>query len=371
MKTIESTIPSYLLVIASSCQMYSGTGTAIFDWIRYAMNRFRFHVIMDVENDTNFRLTQEFCAEHGLAFTASMGLSLAGCVDSGVREVNALLESTAFDFIECVSWANAATNLNVLASRRRDAKLIFVPHSQPQWTLPDPERYFMVPMAFEKVLEAADYIFVDSPSETNLDAFKVARQQSVHFLPLGVAPEFRYEPMTQVEEAQILCVCDCRERRKRIDLLLEVFALIHASNPSVRLVLGGKGSNEVDIPQNIRSAVTTLGYVDKSTLISLYQCSTLFILLSDYEAFGLPIAEALCCGCPVLLNDQDVLRDVFSGMAGVHFVKNSEITLAARIAQEIFVKNIERASIAVAAANVFSFDATYGRKCEIILADRG
>lgn len=298
-------------------------------------------------------------------------LPLAGCIDSGLKEVNALLESTEFDFIECVSWANAATNLSVLTSRRRDAKLIFVPHSQPQWTLPDPERYFLVPMVFERMLQVADYIFVDSPAETKLDAFKMARQQSVHFLPLGVAPDFCYVPTIHVEEAQILCVCDCREQRKRIDLLLDVFARIYVSNPSVRLVLGGKGSNEVDIPQCIRSAVTTLGYVDKSTLISLYQSSTLFILLSDYEAFGLPIAEALCCGCPVLLNELDVLRDVFAGMAGVHFIKNSEIEQASKIAQKLLVANIDRAEIALAAANAFSFDATYGRKCEIILADRG
>lgn len=76
---IESAMPSYLLAVASSCQMYSGTGTAIFDWIRYAKDRFRFHVIMDVENDANFRLTQQFCVEHGVAFTASRGMPLAAC----------------------------------------------------------------------------------------------------------------------------------------------------------------------------------------------------------------------------------------------------------------------------------------------------
>lgn len=368
---IKSAMPSYLLVVASSCQMYSGTGTAIFDWLRYANNRFRFHVIMDVENDANFRLTQQFCWEHGVEFTASRGLQLPGCIDSGIKEINALLESTEFDFIECVSWASAATNLSVLTSSRRDAKLIFVPHSQPQWTLPDPERYFMVPMVFEQMLQVADYIFIDSPAETKLNAFKMARQQSVHFLPLGVALDFCYSPAVQVEETQILCVCDCREQRKRIDLLLDVFARVHVSKPSVRLVLGGKGSNDVVIPQSIRSAVTTIGYVDRSALISLYQSSSLFILLSDYEAFGLPIAEALCCGCPVLLNDLDVLRDVFAGMPGVHFIKNSEIEQASEVVQKLLGTNIDRAAIALAAANAFSFHATYGRKCEIILEDWG
>ena len=370
MTKIESAIPSYLLVIASSCQMYSGTGTAIFDWVRYAKNRFRFHIIMDVENDANFTMVQQFCAEHGVSFTPARGLAIAGCIDSGINEINALLESTEFDFIECVSWANAATNISVLQSQRGNAKLIFVPHSQPQWTLPDPQRYFMVPIAFEQMLRAANYIFVDSPTETKLDAFKMVHQESVHFVPLGVAPEFCHAPTIQVKQTQILCICDCTEQRKRIDLLLDVFARTLVWNPSVRLVLGGKGSNEVIIPENIRFAVTALGYVSRSTLISLYQSSVLFILLSDYEAFGLPIAEALCCGCPVLLNDLDVLRDLFSGMPGVHFIKNSDIEQASRIVHKLLGNRFDRAAIALAATSAFSFDVTYGSKCKIILADR-
>lgn len=371
MHMIESGAPSYLLVVASSCQMYSGTGTAIFDWVRYARDRFRFHLVMDVENDANFRLTQKFCADNGIAFTASRGLPLAGCIDSGIREVNALLEASEFDFVECVSWANAATNLGVLASKKPGAKLIFVPHSQPMWTLPEPERYFMVPLAFEQTLAAADYVFIDSPAETKLEAFKAARPGTVHFLPLGVGSEFRYSPEMTVEPAQILCVCDCREQRKRVDLLLKVFARIHSRNPEARLVLGGKGSDAVELPQEIRSVVTTLGYVDRETLIRLYQSSGLFLLLSDYEAFGLPIAEALSCGCPVLLNDFDVLRDVFAGMEGVQFVKNTDVEQAAVVACQIIEARPDRSAVAQAALRVFSFAATYGRKCEILLGERG
>lgn len=366
----DSKIPSYLLVVPSSCQMYSGTGTAIFDWIRYAKDRFRFHVVMDVENDANFMLTRQFCIHHGIDFTASRGLPLAGCIDSGINDVNSLLDRFEFEFVECVSWANAATNLNVLTSRKQDTKLIFVPHSQPLWTLPDYERYFMVPFTFEKTLEAADYIFIDSPAEIKLDAFNSVRAESVHFLPLGVSSEFCYSSETPVETTQILCVCDCREHRKRVDLLLKVFTRIHAKNSSSRLVLGGKGSDAIEIPKEIHSAVISLGYVHRDMLIRLYQSSGLFLLLSDYEAFGLPIAEALSCGCPVLLNDLNVLWDVFGGMEGVQFVKNSEIERAATIACEIIDAGFDRQAIAQAASNVFSFSATYGRKCEILLRER-
>jgi hypothetical protein len=111
--------PSYLVVVASSCQMYSGTGTAIFDWIRFARDDFDFSILMDLEDATNFGITRRFCDEQGIPLHVSRGLKLPGCADTGVRDVATRLSQQAYDFIECVSWANASTNLSVLAARSR------------------------------------------------------------------------------------------------------------------------------------------------------------------------------------------------------------------------------------------------------------
>jgi glycosyltransferase involved in cell wall biosynthesis len=46
-----------------------------------------------------------------------------------------------------------------------------------------------------------------------------------------------------------------------------------------------------------------LGYVPEEDLIALYSAADLFIYLSLYEGFGLPILEAQACGCPVLTSD--------------------------------------------------------------------
>lgn len=42
------------------------------------------------------------------------------------------------------------------------------------------------------------------------------------------------------------------------------------------------------------------GYVEDSTLVALYQACQLFVFPSLYEGFGLPVAEALACGAPVI-----------------------------------------------------------------------
>lgn len=356
--------PSYLFVVASSCQMYSGTGTAIFDWIRFARDEFDFSILMDVEDPTNFGITRRFCDEHGIPLHASRGLKLPGCADTGVRDVAARLSRQTYDFIECVSWANAATNLSVLASRQPATVLVYVPHSQPLWTLPEHERYFMTAPAFRRMQQEADLVFLDTASESRL--LDVDRA-GVTVVPLGV-DTVRYVPATgPVEPHTLLCVCDCREKRKRLDLLVAAFAIAHATDPRLRLVVGGRGSADLPLPAGIAHAVRKVGYVSHDELVRLYQTASLFVLLTDYEAFGLPIAESLCCGCPVLLNRLDVLVDAFADLEGVSFVDNRDLAATAVAMRMLADQPVDRGAISVAAAARFSFEHTYGRKQSIIL----
>lgn len=361
--------PSYLVIIASSCQMYSGTGTAIFDWMRYAKDDFEFSILMDTENELNYRITKDFAEGQDIKLYPSRALALPGCIDTGVRAVGQHLQSHHYDYIECLSWANGSTNFYVLASKGERTKLIFTPHSQPMWTLPDHERYFMTPKIFSDTLRAADFVFIDSSEESKLPEFQGMDMRHVHSVPLGVDTDL-YKPGTKSTDAkQILCICDCRETRKGVGALLAAFKLAYEHDHSLRLVLGGKGSDTLDIPAEIRHAVTGLGYVDQSALVGLYQQSALFVLLTNYEAFGLPIAEALCCGCPVLLNELDVLVAIFSGLPGVSFTSSKDLPKTAEMMCSLVSEGADRTLVAATSASKFSFDATYGMKRSILLCN--
>jgi glycosyltransferase involved in cell wall biosynthesis len=347
--------------------MYSGTGTAIFDWIRYAKKDFKFSILMDIENETNLSIASDFCRENGVKLYSSSGLSLPGCIDSGVRNINDHLANYNYDFVECISWANASTNLNVLASKGQNTKLVYTPHSQPLWTLQNHEHHFMTSIAFRETLNAADFIFVDSTAESRLSEFDAVNRDKIHFVPLGVNSGLYHPGNSQIHAHQILCVCDCREHRKRIDLLIAAFSRAYALDSRLRLVLGGKGSDALDLPSEIASAVTTLGYVEQHVLIELYRTSCLFVLLTDYEAFGLPIAEALCSGCPVLLNELDVLESLFSALPGVTFTSNRDTDKTAELICQLAATATDRLNIAKQAMEMFSFEATYGKKRSILV----
>jgi glycosyltransferase involved in cell wall biosynthesis len=159
-----------------------------------------------------------------------------------------------------------------------------------------------------------------------------------------------------VNAHQIVCFCDCREHRKRIDLLIAAFREAYFQDSRLRLVIGGKGSDLLEIPDDISDAVTGLGYIDQNDHIRMYQSSSLFVLLSDYEAFGLPIAEALCCGCPVLLNKTSILESVFANSLGVTFTNNQDSKKTSSLICRLVLANTSRSEITKEAKKLFCFD---------------
>ena len=52
------------------------------------------------------------------------------------------------------------------------------------------------------------------------------------------------------------------------------------------------------------------GYVEDTVLRALYQTASLFVFPSRYEGFGLPILEAIQCGCPAISSNTSSLPEV-------------------------------------------------------------
>jgi glycosyltransferase involved in cell wall biosynthesis len=56
--------------------------------------------------------------------------------------------------------------------------------------------------------------------------------------------------------------------------------------------------------------IIKLGFVSAEDLIAIYNLATVFVLPSLYEGFGLPILEAMACGCPVVTSKEGSLGEV-------------------------------------------------------------
>jgi glycosyltransferase involved in cell wall biosynthesis len=66
---------------------------------------------------------------------------------------------------------------------------------------------------------------------------------------------------------------------------------------------------------DLDKAVRRTGLVDDADLPGLYAGATAFLYPTLYEGFGLPVAEAMACGVPVLTSATSALQEVAGGHA--------------------------------------------------------
>jgi len=355
--------PKLLFVVSSSCQLYSGTGTALFDWIGYARGSIDISLLIDSANRQNFEIAERFCRDHGVRLYPSEPAMWPGCCDHSPIDTVRLVHSGDWDFVECVSWASAGTNLDVLSALFPTTRLLFTPHTQPLWTLHDADAHFMVPPVLER---RSDLVFLDSPDElTHFPQHCVAPERAF-FVPLGVDIT-RFYPAVGPREPVAVSVFDAREHRKRADLLIGAFEALGAMDRGIRFVMAGMGTDRCLVSPALAPRVNRLGYIERDTLVELYQTSAVFVLLSDYEAFGLPIAEALCCGTPVVITRQHQTASLFSDLPGVQLVDNTDASAVAAAILTATQSRPDHAAIARAAIARFAVHNTYRQKLARVL----
>ena len=56
--------------------------------------------------------------------------------------------------------------------------------------------------------------------------------------------------------------------------------------------------------------IISTGFVDNDDLVALYNAAKLLVMPSFYEGFGLPVLEAMSCGCPVVTTNMGSLPEI-------------------------------------------------------------
>jgi glycosyltransferase involved in cell wall biosynthesis len=98
---------------------------------------------------------------------------------------------------------------------------------------------------------------------------------------------------------------------KNLDRLIEAFTLLRRRGSRAALLLaGGVAASRSSI-----EGITNLGFVSDEKLRALYGAAVALALPSTHEGFGLPVAEALAAGCPVLCSELPALGEVAGGAA--------------------------------------------------------
>ena len=112
------------------------------------------------------------------------------------------------------------------------------------------------------------------------------------------------------------------QERKHCDDLLEAFLQLQASGPSPYLLIVGDGEMRAGLEQRARASgsdsILFAGFRNQSEMPRLFNLSTVFVLPSRHEAWGLITNEAMAAGLPVIVSDDvgcavDLVRDGENG----------------------------------------------------------
>jgi glycosyltransferase involved in cell wall biosynthesis len=169
-------------------------------------------------------------------------------------------------------------------------------------------------------LKMADAIAADSHNtKKDIIHFYGIPEERIHVVHLGVAEHFFQAaglPGERLIADKYFFSVTTHPTRKNIVGALKAFARF-AGRCQVKYVIAGL-MNEAQRQElfaradelGVRDKITLFGYADDDQLINLYRNAEFFIYPSFYEGFGLPLVEAMACGCPVIASNTSSLPEI-------------------------------------------------------------
>lgn len=107
------------------------------------------------------------------------------------------------------------------------------------------------------------------------------------------------------------------EPRKNLQNLLKAYSSlpVEIKNQAQLIIAGGQGWGKLELEKiirdlNLKDQVRLIGYVDEFMLATLYANARFLAMPSLYEGFGLPLAEAMSFGVPVLTSNNSSMPEV-------------------------------------------------------------
>lgn len=187
-------------------------------------------------------------------------------------------------------------------------------------------------------LNAKDYYFANSDATKN-DFLKYCSQidsKKIYTTLLACDEKFKPTDLETIAKARekynipvdikyVFSLCTLEPRKNLIRAVKTFIKFIQKNNiDDMYFVLGGGHwekfvnilEQEIENIGDYKNKIIKAGYIDDEDLAPLYSGAEWFVYTSQYEGFGLPLLEAMSCGCPVISSNNSSLPEVV-GDAGI------------------------------------------------------
>jgi glycosyltransferase involved in cell wall biosynthesis len=230
-----------------------------------------------------------------------------------------------FDVLHFSDWMYPPQRSGLRSTTIHD----LVPLRFPEWVTPRTKA--MHGRKYANAARTCDLVFVNSAftREDVVTTLGVPRER-LHVAHPGVRDVFRADGETADLGAPYVLTVATLEPRKNLQTLVEAHRLL--GGDLLLAVAGGEGWGEQPLLSDPR--IRRLGFVGDARLARLYRGAAVAVYPSRYEGFGMPIVEALACGCPVVASAHPSM-DEASGDAAVRADPDDPAALAAAIERAI------------------------------------
>lgn len=326
--------------------MYLEKGTGVPNYIAYL---YRACLKLDPENRYVF-FQPDQSRTIGETWTASARAGLAGAAWFDTVQTHRLNRKFAPDIFHGPS--------HVLPFRRqKGVKYVVTIHDLAFRVLPEHygwQHRLYYGWQVSRALRMADVIVADSHNtKRDIIGFYRVPAAKIEVVHLGVAEQFfataETRPSRVIAEKYFLSITT-HPKRKNVLGALQAFALFARQSDVQYVVVGLMGEPQrqellaLAGELGIRDKVRLFGYADDSQLVSLYQNAEFMLYPSFYEGFGLPVVEAMACGCPVIASNTSSLPEIMPD--GEWLVDPHDIAaIAARMQRMLALSADERRQI--------------------------
>ena len=205
----------------------------------------------------------------------------------------------------------------------RDSGIVFTPHFGGSIYSGLGKAFFSLykPMIRELILRVDAIICVSKYEATSLQGAFPESSGKIRIIQNGVDfDRLQLYRWNQPVQPTIL-FAGRLENHKNVDKIIQAFAVLQKDTPDLRLVIVGRGPAKYELLQlsqglGVGSKIEWIDGATKARINQLYSSSTVVVMPSEFEAYGLVAAEAISLGTPTIVADATALSDfVSAGLA--------------------------------------------------------
>lgn len=172
----------------------------------------------------------------------------------------------------------------------------------------------------KRAYEIADYIITISESSKNdLIHYYGICPSKIKVLSLGINQTFMKQPIliSNKPSRPYIVYVGSRAKYKNFNLLSDLYKRDLHKQYDLYVV----GGNDLRLDDSELSEFPGVKWLELSDqeLSDIYNAASALIYPSSYEGFGLPPLEALACGCPVVLSNDNLASKEIIGKFGFYF----------------------------------------------------